>query len=223
MLAGIGAVALAGAFVAPGVAAAAPSSSLGSLGSSPEATEAEVVETETITYEGKFDLTATGYDNCTVTFELTNLWEDYPGTAGGPNWRTDYQVDDESPSIERDIRDVYRPVLTNSQATKNAIDARENPYEIALGETTVDLTAERTVPLSNDDVTTVPGVESNADGEHTVTFGVYQGPGLGNALDEYNDTKSVTVTGCPTADDATGSLGSLDLFGSLGSLFGTEK
>lgn len=218
MLAGIGAVALAGAFVAPGIAsaeAAGPLGSLGSLGSEPEATESG---TQVITSDNNFKLSATGYNNCTVEFTLENL----RASGNTPNWRADYRVDGEDPSMEREIRDVYRPVLTNSQETYDAIEKRDNSYDIDLNEVTIDLTADRTVPVDNTDVAIAPGVAPNADGVHEVTFGVYQGPGLGNDQPEYNAQKTVTVTGCPT-ESPLGSLGSLDVFGSIEGLFSTEQ
>lgn len=205
MIAGAGAVALAGAMIAPGIASA--EGSLGSLGGEPTAGE-----TATYTETGQYEISATPYDNCTVKFEIVDLWTDYPND-GEPNFRADYQVDGE----DFTFNEVYRPVVVSNQSIYDAIENRPNSYDIALNTATVNLTEARTVPDSEDvsETAQAPGVEANADGTHTVTFGVYQGPS-GN---DYTETVQVTVTGCPTTDDdadeGNGSLGSLDLFGSL--------
>lgn len=212
MLAGAGAVALAAGVIAPGVASA---DSLGSLGSSDEGGSGG---TATITVDGRYELSATGNNDCTVDFELNSLWEDYQGTSGGPYFRADYQVDDE----DHTFNSVYRPVVVSAQNTYDAITNRDNPYDIGLNTAAVDLTEARTVPDADDISKTVdlPGVAANADGTHEITFGVYQGPN-GN---DYDKTKTVTVTGCPTAEEeAFGSLASLDVFGSLGSLLSTDE
>lgn len=171
---------------------------------------------------GRYTLTATAYDNCTVAFELVNDWpEGYT-----PNWRADYRVDEEDPVMTGSSRggDTYRPVLGSNQKIEDAIQNRANPYDFATGTVTVDLTEARTVPQYDDpsQVKELPGVEANEDGKHEITFGVFQGPNTA-ASGEYSFDTTVTVEGCPLAngDDEKdagliGSLvGSVDVFGSL--------
>lgn len=184
-------MALTGGLIAPGIAGAAEGDS-----------------TETVTQDGQFEMTATGNDDCTVDFTLTNLYEEYPGTPGGPFWRGHYQVDDEPSNMGDQDSPVYRPVLASAQETIDAINGR---YDIEKGAATVDLRDDRVVPTNNDDTVTLPGVTPADGGSHEVSFGVYQGPG-----GYYGETKTVTVTGCE--GDGSGSVGSLDIFGSLGDL-----
>lgn len=194
LLAGAGAVALTGGLIAPGIAAAAEEGSTGA-----------VLETD------QFRMTATGNDDCTVTFELEGRVEDYQGSVDTPNRRAHYRVGEEGPSMGGDGAPVYRPVLTTAERVKEAIDGRDTPYEIDLDKVTVDLRQDRVVPTNDDDVTTLGGV-TPADGDsHTVFFGVYPGPG-----GHYSDMEEVTVTGCE--DAGGGSVGGLDLFGSLSEL-----
>ncbi len=211
MLAGIGAVALAGAFVAPGIAAAAPSGSLGSLGASPEATEAEATGTVTYSPDERVTVTATGYDNCTVDFTLDAKNSD------AINWVADFRVDDEDAKIdggEGEFFDVYRPVVTNQADAAQALNDKYGDkygWDVAVDENTVNL----------DDL----GIAPTEDGTHTVTFKMYRGSPAGGwaAAEEKGWAGPVTVTGCTTTGGDDAGLGSLGLFGSLGSLFGTEK
>lgn len=170
---------------------------------------------------GRYTLTATAYDNCTVAFELVNDWpEGYT-----PNWRADYRVDQEDPVMPGSSRGgvTYRPVLGSNQKIEDAIKDREHPYDFATGKVTVDLTETRTVPQYDDPslVTELPGVEANEDGKHEITFGVYQGPNTA-ASGEYSFNTAVTAEGCPLAEDEEGGagligslIGSVDIFGSL--------
>lgn len=173
--------------------------------------------------DGRYTMTATAYDNCTVAFELTNDWpEGYT-----PNWRADYRIGEEEPVMVGSSRGegTWRPVLGTNPATEAAIEARTNPYDFATNTATVDLTESRIVPKYEDtsQVKTLPGVAENEDGKHEITFGVYQGPNRA-ASNEYSFDTSVTVEGCPTIEDEVdenndgllGSVvGSLDVFGSL--------
>ncbi|GAA4820656.1 hypothetical protein GCM10023353_30800 [Tomitella cavernea] len=212
MLAGIGAVALAGAFVAPGVAAAAPSGSLGSLGSSGgEGAAPEATETGVVSYspDERVTVAATGYDNCTIDFTLGAKNSD------AINWVADFRVDGEDAKIdggEGEFFDVYRPVVTNQADAAQALNDKYSDkygWNVAVDENTVNL----------DDL----GIAPTEDGTHTVTFKMYRGSPAGGwaAAEEKGWAGPVTVTGCETT--AGTALGSLDLFGSLGSLFGTEK
>lgn len=214
ILAGAGAVALAAGVIVPGIASA-DSGSLGSLTGQPTATE---TGTKTFTEPGKYKIAATGYDNCTVKFELNSLYDEYV-----PNYRADYRVDAEDTVFNK----VYRPVVGSNQVIVDAIKGRDNPYDIALETDTVDLTEARTVPSAADDseTTELAGVAPNEDGKHTVSFGVYQGP-EGTSVSP--ERVEVQVTGCPTTGTGSmdfGSLdfGSLDLFGSLGSTEAEDK
>ena len=168
--------------------------------------------------EGRYTLSATAYDNCTVAFELEDNW---PGEYT-PNWRADYRVGKEKPVMPGSSRgeNTYRPVLGSHDGIEEAIENRgDKAYDFDTGQVTVDLTEPRTVPQYDDpsDVTERPGVEPNQDGTHEITFGVYQGPNTA-AHNEYSFNTSVTVEGCPTTDDGglLGSVvGSVDVFGSL--------
>src|SRR5699024_1440469 len=90
------------------------------------------------------------------------------------------------------------------------------------------LTEDRTVPDKDDtdNTTVLPGVEPNDTGEHTITFGVYQGSGLNeNNKELYETTEDVVVSGCPITDDGglLGSVvGSVDVFGSLENFSGAD-
>ena len=197
-------------------------------GSSSEPEAPNVVDTASIVMkaqnseeedaDGRYTMTATAYDNCTVAFELVNDWpEGYT-----PNWRADYRVDQEDPVMPGSSRGdkTFRPVLGSNQKIEDAINDRANEYDFATGEVTVDLTEPRTVPQYDDpsQVKELPGVEANEDGKHEITFGVYQGPNTA-ASNEYSFDTSVTVEGCPMVEDDEGFLGSvvgsLDVFGSL--------
>ncbi len=208
MLAGIGAVALAGAFVAPGIATAAPSGSLGSLGSAAEATE-----TGEVSYspDERVTVTATGYDNCTVDFTLE------AENSDAINWVADFRVDGEDatlPSDEGEFFGVYRPVVTNQEDAATALNEKYGEkygWNVAVGENTVNL----------DEL----GIAPTEDGTHKVTFKMYRGSPAGgwDAVEAEGFSEPVTVSGCTTTAGEGAGLGSLDLFGSLGSLFGTEK
>ena len=164
--------------------------------------------------DGRYTLSATAYDNCTVAFELTDDW---PGDYQ-PNWRADYRVGDEPAVMPGSSRggETYRPVLGSHQGIEDAIDGR---YDFDTNTATIDLTEPRTVPLYDDpsEETELAGVKPNEDGKHEVTFGVYQGPNTAKS-GEYSFDTSVTVEGCPMIEDEgfLGSVvGSLDVFGSL--------
>lgn len=166
------------------------------------AQEGDGTNTETVTSEGNYTMTATAIGECKVEFTLESLRGDNYG-----NWRGDYRVGEEDPITAPGVNEnvgnrgeTYRPVITNQPGTAAAIENRENPYDFGAGTVIVDLTEGRTVPYADDDaneVYTLPGVEANETGEHTITFGVYQGP---VAFDEevYNTNGELTVTGCPT-------------------------
>lgn len=181
--------------------------------------EATVVETVTVSppVDKATALTATSYDNCTVSFTLTSEW----GDEG--NWRADYRVDGEEAVMANGLRNDgdgvnYRPALGSHQGIEDAIDGR---YDFDTGETTIDLTEDRVVPSFDDpsnEVVTLDGVAPNADGIHEVAVGLYQGP----VTTDYDTMRTVTVTGCPTTADEDedegfiGSVvGSVDVFGSL--------
>ncbi|WP_024794514.1 hypothetical protein [Tomitella biformata] len=187
LLAGVGAVALAGSLIFPGIAGAA----------------------EPIVEPNRFEIAATDNGDCTATFELTDL------SDGRSNWRADYRVDGEDANFNISApRPAYRPVVVSNQAIADAIAGRANPYPVAANEATVDLTESRIVPTANtDEVKTLPGVERNETGTHEVEFGVYQG-GVLHTDDIYQKVVTITVTGCPTTEDGSDSPDSI--FGSLG-------
>lgn len=180
----------------------------------------------------RYTLSATAYDNCTVVFTLEDQWEEYggPDHDGLPGWRADYRVGEEAavmPAGSSRGTPTYRPVVVGNDTIANAIKGRDNPYDIAANEATVDLTVDRVIPDAEDVDQTVTrdGVEPNDDGEHVVTFGMYQGPNSA-ASGQYSFDTDVTVTGCPTTEDdevddgdeaGKSPLGSLDVFGSLSS------
>lgn len=180
----------------------------------------------------RYTLSATTYDNCTVVFTLEDQWEQYGGPNSDrlPGWRADYRVGEEDavlPAGSSRGAPTYRPVVVGNDTIANAIKGRDNPYDIAANEATVDLTKDRIVPDAEVISQTVirDGVEPNDNGEHVVTFGMYQGPNTA-ASNQYSFDTNVTVTGCPiTKDDEVDDgdeagkspLGSLDIFGSLSS------
>jgi len=214
MLAGIGAVALAGAFVAPGIAsaeAAGPLGSLGSLGSSNTEGPAAPAKTDTksIQPDSRLKVTATAYDNCTVEFNMEATDSD------NVNWVVDYRIDGEEATIDAEGKgeffDVYYPVVTNQEDVAASLNAGyDGKYDVGVGEKTVDLSQlERIAPT--------------ADGSHTVEFKLYRGSPVGGwDADSARQTGEITVTGCPT-ESPLGSLGSLDVFGSIEGLFSTEQ
>lgn len=184
--------------------------------------DASVVGTETIQFDDRFTLIGTAYDNCTVAFKLTSDRTD--GVT--ENLRADYRVGGEDSVMDRTdqgVREqVYRPAVVSNETVHKAItEERGNPYDVGLGTTTIDLTEDRTVPDKDDtdNTTVLPGVEPNDTGEHTITFGVYQGSGLNeNNKELYETTEDVVVSGCPITDDGGllgGVVGSVDVFGSL--------
>lgn len=195
-----------------------------------------VKEGEAADGASRYTLSATSYDNCTVVFTLDDQWEQYGGPDSDrlPGWRADYRVGEEDavlPAGSSRGGPTYRPVVVGNDTIANAIKSRENPYDIAASEATVDLTKDRIVPDAEDINQTVilDGVEANDDGQHVVTFGMYQGPNTA-ASGQYSFDTTVTVTGCPITEDdevddggdddgKTGKspLGSLDVFGSLSS------
>lgn len=213
--------ALASSVVLGGVPAANASvegliSSVDVFGSLEGPVEREVVDSNEIVglsqnEEPRYTMTATAYNDCTVDFTLTDDW---PGEYV-PNFRADYRVGDEAPVLPGGSREgpTWRPVLGSNQGIADAIAGRDNPYDFAANEATVDLTEPRTVPQYGNPnlVTELPGVEPNETGTHVITFGVYQGPDTASH-GYYSFETEVTVTGCPVIeeeDSDTGSLGSL--------------
>lgn len=178
--------------------------------------------TDTIVSKGNYRITATSLGNCQVEFELTSLRDNNYG-----NWRGDFQVDGEDPitGVGGSRGEVYRPVVTNRQGVADAIGNRANPYDLRMSATTVDLSDEHRVPdfssPEQSETITLPGVEPNESGEHTINFGVYQGPVGADNTAVYNTDGQITVTGCPTIEPTDpleelsselGISGSLDLF-----------
>lgn len=213
--------ALASATILGGAGIASAQSASLAPGAPAEVDTASIVmkaqNSDDVNADGRYTMTATAYDNCTVSFELVDDWpDDYTS-----NWRADYRVNQEDPVMQGSSRgdETYRPVLGSNQTIEDAINGRTLPYDFATSEVTVDLTESRTVPDYEDPskVVALPGVEPNEDGTHKITFGVYQGPSTADS-GEYSFNTSVTVEGCPTAEDdgLIGSVvGSLDVFGSL--------
>lgn len=200
---------------------------------------AEIVATSTgIVKEGeeadgdpRYTLSATAYDNCTVAFTLVDGWgDDYPTEGKRAGWRADYRVGAEDavmPAGSSRGAPTYRPVVVGNDTIANAVQGRDNPYDIAANKATVDLTKDRIIPDAEDVSQTIirDGVEPNDDGRHVVTFGMYQGPNTATS-GLYSFDTDVTVTGCPTTEDdevddgdeaGKSPLGSLDVFGSLSS------
>lgn len=203
------------------VAASAALASITVLGGAGTAM-AQETDTATVTSEGNYTMTATAIGDCQVEFTLKSLRGDDYG-----NWRGDFQVNEEDPITAPGSNpgvgnrgETFRPVIGSHQGIADAIADRENPYDFGAGTVTVDLTAERTVPDFDEptETMTLPGVEANADGTHTVNFGVYQGPPRYDA-EIYNTNGQITVTGCPTTeDDWFGGNLSAEIFGELENL-----
>lgn len=189
------------------------------------AQEADDPGTDTIVSEGNYSMTAKDLGNCQVEFTLDSHRVDDYG-----NWRGDFRVDEGDPLTTVEELDssygnrgvTYLPVITSSQGTADAVADREYPYDFDAHQTVVDLTKDRTVPNLEDapnETEIRDGVEANENGEHTVNFGVYQGP-VAQSTDAYNKKGEVTVTGCPTTatDLPELSSGSSDIFGLLTNL-----
>ncbi|WP_248499710.1 hypothetical protein [Tomitella gaofuii] len=155
--------------------------------------------TDSISPDSRVTVSATGNDDCTVDFTLKATDSD---TA---NWVADYRVDGEDPTIESTgdaFFNVYHPVVTNQKDAAEALNGLEDhDYNVGVNTQQVDLS-------------------SYGPGEHTVTFKLYRGPSAGNWGDEEKQTGEITVTCADDQEDGTGSLGSLDVFGSLGSIAG---
>lgn len=159
--------------------------------------------TDTITSDGNYTMTATAIGECKVEFEFESLRGDTRA-----NWRGDYRVGDEDPITQ--VEDVnpaygnrgttYRPVITNDEGTAEAIADRDNPYPFAAGTAIVDLAEARDVPdfesAAAAETRTLQGVGANENGEHTITFGVYQGPARYDS-GAYDEVGEIIVTGCP--------------------------
>lgn len=205
--AAVGTVALAGGLIAPGIANAAE-------GDPPAAPG----DTVTVGADDRVKMSATGNNDCTVDFTITDEHGPYKGADGAdkvPNWTGHYQVDDEAHTLPG----VYRPVVTSSPAVMEAGPL----WDLELDSATVNLKDERRVPAPAEEAggpstfTTLPGVNGEVD-EHVITFNVYRGIAFNLGEDEKG---SVTVTGCETADEdeTNGSLdfGSIDFGSSLGS------
>lgn len=207
VLAGAGAVALAAGVIAPGVASAGSLDSLGSSEAAPE-----VVASANFTVEGSdgdAKVTAEATEACTVDFTLDAKQGD------ASNWVVQYRVDDADPKIsseDGEFYSVFNPVVANHEDDAEALNENygdEYGWDVGVGEQSVDLS----------------GVEASEDGTHDVKFWIYRGmPKGGWDSDNAQQTGTVEVTGCPTAEEeAFGSLASLDVLGSLGSLLSTEN
>lgn len=160
---------------------------------------------------GAAKVTATANENCEITFE-------FGGDASADelkkwNWVADYRVGDEAASIPAEAEtdeltealSVFNPVVASNQDAADALTNHDDyDYDVGFFSNTVNL----------NDV-----VEANENGEHTVSFKFYRGAKPEGGWDADVNQGEVVVTGC---DDSTGSLGgalgSLDVFGSLGSM-----
>lgn len=196
------------------LAASAALASVTIVGGAGTAMAQEDEHTDTVVSEGNYTMTATALGDCQVEFTLESEREDNYG-----NWRGDFRVNSEDPITDgggsRD--EVFRPVIGSNQGIEDAIEDREEPYDFGTGEVIVDLAEERTVPDFEDGAYSLPGVEPNESGEHTVNFGVYQGPaGYTEEGNVYNTDGEITVYGCETEGGL--GLGSLDVFGSIENL-----
>lgn len=203
------------------VAASAALASITVLGGAGTAM-AQETDTATVTSEGNYTMTATAIGDCQVEFTLESLRGDDYG-----NWRGDFQVNGEDPLAAPGSNpevgnrgETFRPVIGSNQSIADAIAERENPYDFGTSTVTVDLTDNRTVPNFDEltETMTLDGVQANDTGTHTVNFGVYQGP-PGYDAEIYNTNGQITVTGCPTTDDAPiGDNLSAEIFGALENL-----
>lgn len=102
--------------------------------------------------------------------------------------------------------------------TGQIIESRN--YTPTFGSPGVSYKFDYAVPLTTNvvyNLDEVEGLPDSEDGEYTVNYRMASGPEGGHRGKA--DGYSTTVTGCETEDEGTGSLslGSLDVFGSLGS------
>lgn len=198
------------------LAASAALASVTIVGGAGTAMAQEETDTVTVNSEGNYTMTATALGDCQVEFTLESEREDNYG-----NWRGDFRVNNEDPitapgsdSSVGNRGETFRPVVGSNQGIEDAIENDLN-YDFETGEVIVDLSEDRTVPDFEGGTTNLSGVEPNESGEHTVTFGVYQGP-VGYTEDVYNTDGEITVYGCETEGGL--GLGSLDVFGSIENL-----